>query len=327
MLNKKRSPSTYPDDLKPYLWEDLVRDLGESREGLKTGFESLDQHIRIPPGAITIIAGRTTEGKTSFLLNLLVNMLRSGDKKFYFFSYDEPIKDIAVKIIMIMAGEILSSARIKNLEGYRTYLKQLNGKKRGRGNNRQIDKAVEDYRRYIFKERLVIFDCHYDNVRLANYISSLTGNELTGAVFLDCIQKINFNEAAKYQQRYVEIKRISESLLEKIKRYEVPLIMAAQANIDNLQFQRGKPAKTSLANKTPIRLDSIRESADIGQDASLVLGLSLGAPKENQSKTAEDGLMLEVTVLKNRNGRSGRTFSLPFNGPVFKIEEPEEPYY
>ena len=48
--------------------------------------------------------------------------------------------------------------------------------------------------------------------------------------------------------------------------------MAAQARIDNIQFYSGKSTKASPANKTPIRLDSIREAADIGQDASLVLG-------------------------------------------------------
>lgn len=94
--------------------------------------------------------------------------------------------------------------------------------------------------------------------------------------------------------------------------------MAAQAKIETI-FYKG------VEVKTPIRLDSIREAADIWQDASLVLGLSLGPmdnpnkEKNRKSKDTGDELIMEVSILKNRNGRDGIKLNYPFNGPVFKL--------
>ena len=95
------------------------------RPGQRTGYKALDQYVRIPRGAITVVAGRPANGKTSFQLNLLVNMLRNPANRnynFYFFSYEEAQKYITAKLIMIMAGEVLHD--FKNLDAYLGYLKE-----------------------------------------------------------------------------------------------------------------------------------------------------------------------------------------------------------
>ena len=110
-------------ELKCYGWDDLGRDLTQMRPGHQTGYKALDEYVRIPRGAITVVAGRPANGKTSFQLNLLINMLRNPvnrNSNFYFISYEEAKKYITAKLIMIMAGEVLHDK--ENLNAYLTYL-------------------------------------------------------------------------------------------------------------------------------------------------------------------------------------------------------------
>ena len=95
--------------LEPYLVEDLERDIVLARaEGLQTGYEALDQLISVPQGAITIVAAPPGHGKTTLQLNLLTRMLkRYPDLGFAFFSYEESRRALALKLVMMEAGEVL----------------------------------------------------------------------------------------------------------------------------------------------------------------------------------------------------------------------------
>jgi len=102
----------------PYSYEELLTDIKGTREGLKTGFPELDKIITIPQEAITIIAGRPSHGKTTLLLNLLLNMSNTyEDQTFLFFSYEESKRQIGLKLINILAEETIDeSQNLKQLE-------------------------------------------------------------------------------------------------------------------------------------------------------------------------------------------------------------------
>lgn len=104
-LQKLKVDADPEKKLKPYTGNDLQRDLGKTREGLLTEYAKLDNYVSIPPAAITLVAGRPGHGKTTFMLNLLLNMIRKyPDQNFYFFSYEEAPSQIATKIIQILCG-------------------------------------------------------------------------------------------------------------------------------------------------------------------------------------------------------------------------------
>jgi replicative DNA helicase len=71
----------------------------------------------------------------------------------------------------------------------------------------------------------------------------------------------------------------------------------------------------------------MRESGDIEQDASLVLGLYTQAVDKREDDDAykmaqrEPKVDMEVYVLKNRTGQAGDKFILSFNQPVLKITD------
>ena len=71
----------------------LLDEIATLPPAYKTGYSSLDKFIGFTPGAITLIAGRPSHGKTTFMFNLLLEMSKLyKDESFYFFTYEEPVK-------------------------------------------------------------------------------------------------------------------------------------------------------------------------------------------------------------------------------------------
>jgi DNA primase len=292
----------------PYLLEDLTEDLINTPPALSTGYQKLDDTARIPVGALTIIAGRPGHGKTTFQLNLLAHLLRTyPDKAFYFFSYEEARKAIATKLIMILAGEILQAET--NYGAYINYIKEK------RGTNKKIEQAIKEYESWTSTGRLLISDTMAPVEDLASVISLLTKERDTGAVIVDYIQKIPLLRPAQ-SQRYLDLKIVSSLLLEQAVTQDIPLILGSQLN----------RAVTARQEKRP-RLEDMRESGDIEQDANLVIGLYTEAIE----KLEEEGLQantrldpevdLQISVLKNRAGVAGRSYSLTFNRPILTIRD------
>ena len=112
--------------------------------------------------------------------------------------------------------------------------------------------------------------------------------------------------------RYLEIKRVSELLLEQAVSHDLPIILGAQ--LGRAQGQQRK-----------VTLDNLRESGDIEQDANLVLGLHNAAVEAaEESESAGQGqpeVPLEVVLLKNRAGVAGRKVVLNLQRPTFRIQD------
>jgi replicative DNA helicase len=309
-VENPRSSPIYTE-LKGYGWDDFGGDLEQLRHGHQTGYKALDQHLRIPRGAITVVAGRPSHGKTSFLLNLLVNMLRNPvnrDYKFYFFSYEEALKYITVKLIMIMAGEVLHDE--DNLNAYLAYLKDCfrGRKKRGKGS---INRAIEEYKGYTDPDsrRLFIIDEPYGGTKVASVLTELGRDKQTGAVFIDYIQKIPLGSEFRPTTRYLEIKIVSELLLNSAKKGDIPLIVGAQVGRD--ASRTGK-----------LTLHSLRESGDLEQDANVVLGLHNESTENEENFHYENGpANLQVHILKNRGGPVRKIVTLGFDGRVLQVSD------
>jgi len=285
---------------EPYSLEELSGDILETQDSLKTGWEKLDGLARIPNGALTIIAGRPGQGKTTFQLNLLDNLLQLyPDKRFYYFSYEEARMAIALKLIMIRAGVLLNQN--SNYEAYINYMKTKRGSVDASG--KKIEHALAEYEKLNSAGRLLICDEMYPVEDLATVISLLNQRGDTGAVIVDYIQKISPGQAQS--QRYLDIKLISSRLVERAVKLKIPIILGAQLG-------RGTDGSKP-------KLENLRESGDIEQDANLVLSLYTKAVEDMDSSKAE--VPMEVSILKNRAGASDRKVDMVFNRPALKITE------
>lgn len=285
-----------------YLLEDLEADILASREGLHTGYRSLDSILKIPQGALTIVAGRPGHGKTTLLLNLLASQLSLyPSRAFYFFSYEEGRRNLALKLIMLKAGQMLSQDF--NLEAHLNYFQEK------RGQNQAIERAIQEYHQLTEAGRLLFSDSMPRAEDLAATIGWLARRGEIGAVYVDYIQKIPLRQPL--QQRYVEIKRVSELLLQQAVQQDIPIILGAQLG-------------RATGQKSKVTLDNLRESGDIEQDSSLVLGLyneAVDKAEEEEQPIQAREVPLKIVVLKNRTGVAGRSKMLSFDRPILKIQE------
>ena len=297
---------------EPYLLEDFEQDLLRTPDGLKTGYPQLDAFLRIPQGALSILAGRPGHGKTTLQLNLLLNFLRQyPDQHFYLFSYEEARIWLALKLIMILAGEILDAEH--NQAEYMTYLR----KKRGRLRSfPAIDEAVGTYSKLTSSGRLTIVDRRPCAEDLASTLALVTRRENVGAILIDYIQKIPLRQPLA-GQRYQEIKRVSELMLGQAVTLGVPILLGAQL---------GRSTGTTNG-KARVRLDNLRESGDIEQDAAVVLGIYNPSADEAENDGHYDRhgeVELNVSVLKNRAGVQAKQAHFIFHRSTLRVLDQQQ---
>lgn len=294
--------STTSKVIKPYTFADLENDISNTIEGLKTGYKALDELLMIPQEAITIIAGRPSHGKTTFLLNLYLNMVDLyPDKTFLFFSYEETKKQLSLKILNILSEKLINEKQ--NLHQLENYIKFK------RKEIYEIEKAKLKLNELTQQGRLWIIDEAFYAEQLVNQIAYLKDRYNVGAVFIDYIQKIKIN--GKYSTRQLEVQKISETILEAAKSLSLPIILGAQLGRDK-------------DSKNKIRLDNLREAGDIENDANLVIALNNEAMEKAQSsneKLTDRKVSLKLHILKNRNGAVNEEVELMFDRPLLKIKE------
>jgi DNA primase catalytic core len=308
--------------IEPYTVDRFTADLQHRKDGYETGFTKLDEFIRIPTEAITIIAGRPAHGKTTVMLNLLYNLIEAHpEQQYYFFSYEETRSQLALKLMTIIAGIQLDAYH--NTRTIEHYYKtgQLDAPYY-RGDKKEakehLDSARAYYQQLVSDGRLWIIDEPLLVDDLAGTIEQLAQRQGNiGAVFIDYLQKIKSKYNAPTRQ--VEIQKVSERLLETAKRASVAIITGAQLN-------RGAEDKKTAHG---LSLDQLRESGDIEQDAHLVLGVFNHAraqidAKEDASTATPIETELDIKVLKNRSGPSNEKQTLYLHQPTLQLREDKQ---
>lgn len=287
-------------EIKPYRLSDAEQDIKETSPGLETGFEELDKIIKIPNAAITIIAARPSHGKTAFLMNCFLNLIKYYQgKSFFFFSYEETKTQIFIKLISILSKCIVREN--DNLAQIANYIKG------GNKTNEQIEQAKIIYDEYAEEKRLLITDYPYYGDDLCDVLKLLKSQYDVGAICIDYFQKIKYKD--RLPARQLEIQKVSEKILETAKSLSLPIILGAQVNREVKKFE-------------DLSLSTLREAGDIEQDANLVIGLfnpTMNEAKNPAAKLINHEIQLKLKILKNRNGPANDVIPLFFNPITQKI--------
>ena len=301
-VDESKKESVNRLEIIPYTLEDLQKDLSSKKEGLLTGYKALDEMIRIPNEAVTLIAGRPSHGKTTVMLNLLLNIvIQYPDHHFYFFSYEETRSQLAIKLITILSEHMFNDGS-KNLLQIEGYIKS------GSTDIRALEIGKKTYQELVSSKRLMIVDQPYHVNDLSNQIARLKSNVPLGGVFIDYIQKIK--NKSKFGTRQLELQKTSEVILETAKRSSIPIILGAQLGRDR-------------DSRNKVKLDNLREAGDLEQDANLVLGIfnpSMETAQEEGQQLITNVVELSITPLKNRNGVVNKPAILKFDRPILKIK-------
>ena len=292
----------------PMSFTTLLDEIATTPASYKTGYSSLDSFIGFTPGAISLIAGRPSHGKTTLLFNLLLEMSKLyQDKSFYFFTYEEPVKNLSIKLINRLTATDLSGyfrdyrdlAKPTNYEFIKAYIR----------NKRTDIKEVEEGKRLlqdlIDSQRIKVIDKNYSVEELYSLIAYVNKTENIGGVFIDYIQRMRTER--RTQDKRTEIAHISDQVLQIAKDSGLPIILGAQLN----------RATTTGATKKPT-LENLKEAGNLEEDANTVLSVynESREKEETESGASYKGLQeveLEIKALKNREGEVNQTATLTFN--------------
>jgi DNA primase catalytic core len=297
-------------------YNNLLEEIANISPAYKTGYPSLDSFIGFTPGAITLIAGRPSHGKTTFMFNLLLQMSQiNREESFYFFTYEEPVKNISVKLLNRLIDTDLSGyfrevkelSKPTNYEFIKAYIRA------NRNDIEEIEEGKREFKELIDSQRIKIIDRNYSVEQLSSLIAYLNKREKIGAVFIDYIQRMNTER--RTQDKRTEIAHISDSVLQMAKESGLPIILGAQFNRATQEIKGGKP-----------KLENLKEAGNLEEDANTVLSVYNESREKDESSEGESykGLReveLEIKTLKNREGEVNQTAKLIFDKWTGVIKE------
>lgn len=301
--------------MKPIKEEEIKERQANKPESLNSGYTIGGEPLLLPSGAISIFTAPTSHGKTTFLINLALNVATaSPDKETYLFSYEEDGDSILINTLNTYLDEEISSNNRRTLKSYFTtgsteYIKS---------DSKNYFTANKDkfFMELIETRRLNIHYSSYNSDTLIEAIRYLHKHAKPGAIFIDYIQLLNLPEGKyKTYSRQEEIKEICIALKDVAVETGLPIILGAQFNRE-------------VVNQLRIHATKIGEAGDIERIANLIVGFWNNnfkplATEGEQNEINNKGVAtdtLYTTILKNRGGRVGLEEILSFNGNTGKIK-------
>lgn len=297
----------------PIKEKELKERLISKPESLNSGYTIGGEPLLLPSGAISIFTAPTSHGKTTFLINLALNIATaSPDKETYLFSYEEDGDTVLMNTLNTYLDEEISSNNRRTIKSYFTTESTEYIKSQSR--DYFINKKDEFFRELIDTKRLNIHYTSYNSDTLIEAIRYLHKHAKPGAILIDYIQLLNLPEGKyKTYSRQEEIKEICIALKDVAVETGLPIILGAQFNREVVNQLRIHPTK-------------IGEAGDIERIANLIVGFW----NNNFQQTATEGELKDIgsitpdtlytKILKNRGGRVGLEEILSFNGNTGKIK-------
>ena len=300
--------------MKPTTEAELKERQATKPESLNSGYKIGGQELLLPSGAISIFAAPTSHGKTTWLINMALNVARGyQDKEVYLFSYEEDGDSILISTLNTYMDKMLSLNPKESIKDYFTDSSNFFVESR----ERDYFHTTKDkfFSELIASKRLNINYTDYSSETLIEAIRYLHKHAKVGAVFIDYMQLLRKKEGS-YNLRHEELKQVCLDLKDLAVETGLPIILGAQFNRD-------------VVNHLVIHPTKISEAGDIERQANLVVGFwnntftPLGKPgelNEISKKNLDASGTIYCKILKNRGGAAGKDGLLDYNGDRGKIK-------
>jgi len=316
-IKLKDKSTVFSSLLKPIEENEVKQRQALKPEGVGSGYTINGEELIIPAGAISVIAGATSHGKTALLINLALNIVQDlNEGEVHFFSYEEDSDAILLNTLNTYIGKELSQNNRKSIKSYyKTGSTEFIEKDR-----RDIFLKGKDrfFKELIDSRKLNIHYCNYNSETLIDAIRYLNKHAKPKAILIDYIQLLNLPEGKyKTYSRQEEIKQICIALKDLSIETGLPIILGAQFNRE-------------VVNHLKVHATNIGEAGDIERIANLIVGIwncnktPIGTDSElKKINDINTKGTIYTTVLKNRGGKSDIFTNLKFNGNTGKIGNPE----
>lgn len=271
-------------------YDHLGKIAGEDREkyiGARTGFTSLDTITSgLNKSDLIILAARPGMGKTSFAMNIAMNVARRTEKDVAVFSLEMSKEQLATRLLStdsLVDTKSLMSGRIKDDEWVR----------------------LASSAGYLSAMPIYIDDTA-GNITVQQMNAKLRRLKNLGLVIIDYLQLISM--PFHTDNRAVAVGEITRQLKMMAKELDVPVILLSQLS----RAVESRPSKRPL-------LSDLRDSGSIEQDADIVLFLYR---ESYYVKDCERANSAECIVAKNRHGETG-SVELVWDGKYTRFANPD----
>lgn len=244
--------------------------------GVPSGFETLDKWTGgFLPGDLYIFAARPSMGKTTFVINAMVNAVKKFGKKILFFSGEMDGGKITSIIMAKETGIPIKHIKQNRVADWRIVLDELGG---NLSDNLIIDDTPAPSLMHVESKAVSLAEQHDIHMIVVDYIQLMKVNGIV--------------------DKKVAVGLISNGLKELARRLEVPVIALSQLSRECDKRTDSRPIMSDL-----------RESGEIEQDADMIAFLYRpeyygevikrgGVPVNTEGLT-------EVIIRKNRQGALG----------------------
>lgn len=294
--------------------------------GIPTGFVQLDRMTAgMHPGDLYIVAGRPGMGKTSFVLNLALNVARprvlgpvdpndpygeNAEERpgwgVAFFSLEMPKEQLAARLLASEARVGMSDIRKGNV-----HPKDWSKLTEAAARLGTLPVWLDD------TPAIGLLDLRAKIRRLQAEISRKPTDgrarvEKMGLVAIDYLQLMHGRRDAGSREQ--EISELSRGLKQLAKELQVPVIALSQLN---------RSVETRNTKDKRPQLSDLRESGAIEQDADAIIFIYRD---EYYNEDSEDKGIAEIIIAKQRNGPTG-TVKTRFTGAYTRFDNLENDDY
>lgn len=279
---EKNGPTKISEVIVNDVYNRLTLITGEDKEkykGVPTGFGMLDKYILgLNRGNLILIGARPAMGKTSFALNLALNVSMSAKKKCVVFSLEMTKEELAERLLSSQAG--VESQKLKSGELTPDEWVRL-GNAAGQFND--VELYLDDT----------------SAITVPEIKSRVRRMKNVDCIIIDYLGLIASAVKVKKENRVQEVSEITRNLKMMAKDLNIPVVCCAQ--LSRGTEGRGKNHKPQLSD--------LRESGSIEQDADIVMFLyreDYYRSEVDEDKQDEiDANKTELIVAKNRHGKTG----------------------
>jgi replicative DNA helicase len=241
--------------------------------GEQTGFHELDDLTGgLRPGELVIIGARTGMGKTSFAIDIALHAAKKMPVKF--FSLEMAKRQIAPRALSFFSQVNLKKTINASLNEDEFSL-QCNAVK----TLRELNLYME-------------FEANMSIGEICSEAHAFTARRGAGLIIIDHLHYLKTGGEKRYENRNIELGKITHALKELAKKLEIPIVLLSQLNRE--------VDRASAKDKKP-KLSDLRDSGNIEQDADMVWFIHRPGYYDTKIDLSETDLI----IAKNRSGPTG----------------------
>ncbi len=294
---------------------EIVEEIKNKPEALVTGYELGKEKLSFQTGGFTIIAAPTGHGKTTMLMNVMLDLAkRYPDKRHWFFSYEEGRAAIAIKTLNAYCNNDYSTNNKRTMESYYkddpSFFGKYHDDTTKEYGTRLVDFQKKEQRFWELVENgtINIIATDHPADELVQVIREIADDK-TGFIGIDYIQLLSRTDSSRYASRADELKRICLDLKDVAVEKGLAIVAAGQFN-------------RQVLAPWLMEAQGLADASDIEKAANKVIGVWNG-DKQPKTQGKDDSFMRErgikegtmyLEVLKARDERSGDYAVYEYNG-------------